>query len=414
MPDTRSESIGAAPRLLELNPDASRKTPEHMRPAPGNLPHPSLNHIPELDGLRGVAILMVIINHFWRGAEGGGAAERGLYTFILNGWVGVDLFFVLSGFLITGILIDAKGKDHYFRNFYARRVLRIFPLYYAFLFAWFIVVPRVLSLAPEGPFRSGSDTQIWFWTYTSNFLSLFKGVTLPNGLNHFWSLAIEEQFYLVWPAVVLFAASRTLRKICIAMMITGFAFRLWLMSTDYPATAAYVLTPARMDTLAAGAWLAISLRDASLRRTIEKLAPKILIGASALLVAINLPTLQMTGSEPAMQTTGFPLLALIASAILVMALDARRAHSRLRRVLRTSTLRFFGKYSYGMYVVHLPVVVVFEALGFTIARIASGNGTRIPAAIVFTLSALAATTFIAFVSWHLYEKHFLKLKTRFR
>jgi len=414
MPDTRSESMEAASRPTDLTRDARRKTPTHMRPVLSNLPHPHLNHIPELDGLRGVAILMVIINHFWRGAEGGGVAERTLYTFILNGWVGVDLFFVLSGFLITGILVDARGKDGYFRNFYARRVLRIFPLYYAFLFVWFVVAPRVFALAPGGPFTSGSETQIWFWTYTSNFLSLAKGVTLPNGLNHFWSLAIEEQFYLVWPAVVLFATSRTLRKICIAMMVAGLGFRLWLMSTDYPSTAAYVLTPARMGTLAAGAWIAIAMRDASLRRRLETIAPGVMLGAVALLAAINLPTLKMTGSEPAMQTLGFPLLAIIAAATLVMALDARRAHFRFRRILRSGTLKFFGKYSYGMYVVHLPVVVVFEALGFTIARIANGNGTRIPAAIVFTVSALAATTFIAFASWHLYEKHFLKLKARFR
>ena len=357
---------------------------------------------------------MVIINHFWRGADGGGRAERLLYTLIENGWVGVDLFFVLSGFLITGILVASKGTGHYFRNFYARRFLRIFPLYYAFLFLWFIVAPRLFTLAPNGPFRIGSDTQLWFWTYTSNFLSLMKGVTLPIGLNHFWSLAIEEQFYLVWPAVVLLASNRSLRRICVAMMVAGFAIRLWLMTTDYPSTAAYVLTPARMGTLAAGAWLALAMPDKSLRQRIEQLAPRVLAAATALLVAINLPTLQMTGSEPAMQTLGFPLLAIIAGSVLVIAMEARRAESRFSHALRSRPLKFFGKYSYAMYVLHLPIVVALEAFGFTIARMAGGSATRIPAALVFTLTALATTTLLAFASWHLYEKHFLRLKDHFR
>ena len=115
-----------------------------------------------------------------------------------------------------------------------------------------------------------------------------------------------------------------------------------------------------------------------------------------------------------MQTIGFPLLALIAAAVLVLALEARRTQSRFSKTLRSGILRFFGKYSYGIYVLHLPVVVVFEAMGFTISRMAGANGTRIPSAIVFTVSALAATTFLAFASWHLYEKHFLKLKQLFR
>ena len=147
--------------------------------------------------MRGIAILMVMLGHFWLGARPGDPAEQALYNFMQNGWIGVDLFFVLSGFLITGILLDAKGHDHYFRNFYARRALRIFPLYYGFLFLWFWVTPALISLAPNGPFTQGRDAQLWFWTYMSNNLSIVPGAVVPRGLNHFWTLAVEEQFYLI-------------------------------------------------------------------------------------------------------------------------------------------------------------------------------------------------------------------------
>ncbi len=357
---------------------------------------------------------MVMLNHFWLGASTNGAVESAVYTFIENGWAGVDLFFVLSGFLITGILLDAKGKEGYFRNFYARRALRIFPLYYAFLFIWFILAPRIFTLDPHGPFRAGSETQPWFWTYTSNYLSLIKGVTVPHGLNHFWTLAIEEQFYLVWPAVVLLVSKRSLRTVCVFLFAAGFCVRLWLLGADFPTTAAYVLTPARMGTLAVGAWLAVAIRDASLRRLLENIALKVMLVAIAVLAAINLPDLRMRGSEFSMQTLGFPMLALIAGAALIMSLDPRYRLRRYGRLLRSRILRFFGKYSYAMYVLHLPVVVAFEATGFTIAGVARNGSGHILAAIQFSLVSLAATTLLALLSWHLYEKQFLKLKSRFQ
>src|SRR6185295_10891538 len=127
----------------------------------------------------------------------------------------------------------------------------------------------------------------WFWAYMSNYLSLFKGVTVPHGLNHFWTLAIEEQFYLVWPAIVLLVSNRTLRTVCVFLFAAGFCFRLWLIGSDFPTTAAYVLTPARMGTLAVGAWVAVAMRDASLRRLLESIALKVMLIAIAVLAAIN-------------------------------------------------------------------------------------------------------------------------------
>jgi len=356
---------------------------------------------------------MVMIDHFWIGAKPNDGVERGVYHMLGNGWIGVDLFFVLSGFLITGILLDSKGKEGYFRNFYARRALRIFPLYYAFLFVWFYVIPNVIQISPDGPFAATKDSQIWFWTYLSNYLSVIKHIPIPHGLNHIWSLAIEEQFYLVWPFVVLLVSRRTLRAICLLMVAAGFVFCVWLLTTPYAHTGGLVLTPARMGTLAVGAWLASAVREPRLKARVERLAPYSLAASVILLVGINLPDLQMQGYEPVMQTFGFPLLAIAAASIMALAMNSTRRWTWYQKLFRTRVLKFFGKYSYGMYIFHLPVVVAFEGIGLTIVVFPLVGKSDVPGAIVFTLLALATTTLLAYLSWHLYEKQFLRLKSRF-
>ena len=370
-------------------------------------------HIPALDGVRGLAILMVLFGHFWLASRPSESVERALYTIVQNGWIGVDLFFVLSGFLITGILLDAKGSDGYFRNFYARRALRIFPLYYAVLFAWFYLLPDVFGVDRAGPFGAEKGTQIWFWTYTSNFISVMKNLTMPHGLNHFWTLAIEEQFYLVWPLVVLAVSSRKLRWICLALLPVGLLFRLWLMTTEYAHTGGYVLTPARMGTLAVGAWLASAIREPGLKKRVDDLAPLFLAGTALILLAINLPDFKMEGHEPAMQTIGFPMLAIFSAALLVVVMNPKRMGSWYQRTFRSRPLRFFGKYSYGMYVLHLPVVIAFEGIGFGIDSFVKFGRSDMPGTLIFTATATAATTLLAFISWHVYEKQFLKLKKYF-
>ena len=375
-------------------------------------PIPSASrHVPALDGVRGLAILMVMLGHFWLGSRPYTDTGRAIYTFVQNGWIGVDIFFVLSGFLITGILLDAKGSTGYFRNFYARRALRIFPLYYGFLFAWFFVIPAVFTVSSQATFAVEPRTQIWFWTYTSNFISIVQGVENPHGLNHFWTLAIEEQFYLIWPAVVLMLSRRTLRIVCLAMIPAGLLFRLWLMTTEYAHTGGYVLTPARMGTLAMGAWLAAAIRDPAMRSWVDRNAWKFLLASGLVLAAINFPDMEMEGHEPAMQTLGFPMLAVLAASIIVFAL--RTDNRWYKRFLESRTLRFFGKYSYGMYVLHLPIVVFFEIVGFGVSTLPRVAGSDFAAAVIFSASAMATTSIAAYLSWHLFEKQFLRLKRYF-
>lgn len=147
-------------------------------------------HISALDSIRGVAVLLVILFHCYP-------------TYITKlGWLGVDLFFVLSGFLITGLLLDAKGKNNYYRNFIVRRTLRIFPLYYFALLLCLVIVPIVFKSLLPPDYGYYTANQLWFWTYTQNWL--FSKTGFPENLTlvHFWSLAVEEQFYLFWPLFV--------------------------------------------------------------------------------------------------------------------------------------------------------------------------------------------------------------------
>ena len=185
-------------------------------------------------------------------------ANRVLSGFAATGWLGVGVFFVLSGFLITRILLGTKSRPGYFRNFYARRTLRIFPLYFASV-AIVLAVSRWLE-PPTTEAAQLRAHQAWLWLYGVNFLSVLTSAHLSSAwfsVNHFWSLAIEEQFYFVWPAVVRFSRSRSFAWVCAAVALTSMVARAWA-HRSLGGRAAYLLTYARLDTLMIGALLAVS------------------------------------------------------------------------------------------------------------------------------------------------------------
>jgi len=234
-------------------------------------------HLPALDGVRGLAILLVLFHHLWP-YEWSNPITSALTRVSHAGWIGVDLFFVLSGFLITGILIDSRGRERYFRTFIARRSLRIFPLYFLFLGIAFGVLPAVLSWIghPDPVLEENRGALPWFLAYMSNHLTLFTdpvvtsavGSELVDGLEHglreflaiTWSLSVEEQFYLVWPAVVLLFASR-MQRVAIVLVLLAVASRVaaFLLLYDWPHVTNMALF-CRMDSLVVGAALAAWVR----------------------------------------------------------------------------------------------------------------------------------------------------------
>jgi peptidoglycan/LPS O-acetylase OafA/YrhL len=216
--------------------------------------------MPQLDALRAFAILAVILHN--AGAKGlehpAGIFVKLVEFAATTGWVGVQLFFVLSGFLITGILVDGRGDPHQLRNFYMRRVLRIFPLYYAFLFIAFVLLP-LIGIMPTW-LEVSYTHQFWYWTYLINWAEPFLGTV---ELGHIWSLAVEEQFYILWPILVIAVRRRTLAYVCLGLILSAIVTRILLIHHDpeFASKAAYMFTIARWDSLALGALLALALRD---------------------------------------------------------------------------------------------------------------------------------------------------------
>ena len=182
-------------------------------------------HIPALDGLRGIAIILVMLFHLTYFLPGV-PLDVAFLRLTNYGWTGVDLFFVLSGFLITGILLEAKGTPNYFKNFYARRALRIFPLYYGFVAFLIFVYPLAAA-----QFRAERDILVenrwWVLGYAVNWIVAWTGDfgRTPLGTGGFWSLAIEEQYYLMWPAVVLLLSRRVLFRVCIGIALFSVVVR---------------------------------------------------------------------------------------------------------------------------------------------------------------------------------------------
>ncbi len=379
------------------------------------------NHVPVLDGIRGLAILLVMWSHFY--GLGFGLAGRqptlAIDSFVrrvfATGWVGVDLFFVLSGFLITGILYDAKNSPFFFRNFYARRFLRIFPLYYGFLLVVLFVVPHISPVSTFAHVDQLRNGQFYYWTYLVNLWYGIKPLSGDGSIihSHFWSLAVEEQFYIVWPAVVLAFSRRQLMWFCAALVVAAFAIRVVLtndVSSGFAKLdAAHVLMPARMDTLALGAILALAARSPGELAAFARWGGAVAATCGAIVVVLFFRQHGLSTLDPDVLTVGLSAFALLFAAVLALTITSPPG-GVLQRVFASPILRFFGRYAYGLYVVH--VLIAFELAPRFISRgwMRPAFGSQIPMNIIFGVFGIGVSVAIAFVSWHLFEKQFLKLK----
>jgi peptidoglycan/LPS O-acetylase OafA/YrhL len=371
-------------------------------------------HVPALDGVRGLAIALVLLCHVVWDFTPPAYVERGLVEVARVGWIGVDLFFVLSGFLITGILLDAKGAPNYFRNFYVRRTLRIFPLYYVILIGVFVVAPLVAGARDEQWFTSIVDQQGWFWSYTSNVLLAITGQWDQVGvLGHFWSLAVEEQFYLIWPAVVLLLSPRQLRKACGVILVAALGLRVIIALGPSPGLGAFTLMPARADTLAIGAWLAAALRTGVRLDTIRRYAPWVLGLAFIAVAVLFVRYRRLSEADFLTMTLGFSSLGLGFGALLTLGLDVPQRSTPLGRFFRSRSLRVLGKYSYAMYCFHPLIQEALGAGGIHGGNLPIVGGSVLPSLLAYGALVLVLTFGVSYATWNLLEKHFLRLKDRF-
>ncbi len=365
------------------------------------VPRPHL-HLPSLDGLRGTAILLVVIYHFLASVHAEFSINQRIARWSELGWSGVDLFFVLSGFLITGILYDAKNTPRFFRNFYARRALRIFPLYYAALAIVIALTPLLAYLKLQGTANPG-----WISIYATNFVISAKGLGAFGIMDHFWSLAVEEHFYFVWPAIVFFLSRGKLMAVaaCACVIAPCLRVAIWDGGPQLPA-GAYMLTPMRMDSLAAGAFIALLVRGPKGMTGLVKPALVVAGTSLALFLAIVFLRHSKSWADPWIGTIGLSTLWMFYGATLILTLNWKP----LELLMSLPVLRWFGKYSYGMYVWH-PIIFMIIFHNDAARAIRQGNGT-LPMLVSGSV-ALGLMFGVTLLSWHLWEKQFMKLKSRY-
>jgi peptidoglycan/LPS O-acetylase OafA/YrhL len=367
---------------------------------------PWRGHLRPLDGLRGLAVLVVMLLHFTTAMTppaGSAAAEvRGIFQL---GWIGVDLFFVLSGFLITGILADNRGSDRYFSAFYARRALRILPVYVAALVVVFHLVPLVFA-EHQGTTRG---TELSFWLFVANFRHLPYDVARLVG--HYWSLAIEEQFYLLWPLVVYFASRRAARGIVLATIVVEPALRFAALRMGVGGGAIYHYTPFRLDGLAMGAFVALELREeGGVERLRRWWRPAASVGFLAFVVYVLPIALPHPVSGELRLALTFSAVSVLFGALLTGVVLSREG--RARRALGHPALVTLGSYSYAMYLLHVPLMRAIAAAGLS-QTWALGQRAPLMWVVAYPAAMILLSLLAAMAVWYGYERHFLAFKHRF-
>ncbi len=368
---------------------------------------PGTGRVPELDGVRGLAILMIVVYHYGFGSIGN---DAGRFTALLGGglslfWSGVDLFFVLSGFLIGGILIDHRRSGNYFRTFYTRRICRIVPIYYLWMILFLVLAEATLALKRDYLGWHGTlffplpDFPQWGYFLFMQNLPMAKGDTFCSPwICATWSLCIEEQFYLLMPLMVWLVSPRKLPAVLVILICLVPVFRLDLYRY-HPGWFMYMLLPCRADGLLLGVLCAYLVRN---RRCLGHITGRrwryvlfsILLAGMAGLTIFSAEQHDWFGtlSSREMITFGYTWIDLFYASFLLIVLTS--GEGLFARFMRNPGLRHFGKISYCIYLIHLAVLFLVH----TVIR----NGLA-------PLVAFVVVWLLAVLSWFLIEKPIVSL-----
>jgi peptidoglycan/LPS O-acetylase OafA/YrhL len=362
-------------------------------------------YIPQLDGYRAIAALAVLLSH---------------YGWLHLGWAGVQFFFVLSGFLITNLLVQAKSLPprRYLLNFFGRRSLRIFPLYFGAVAALTVAVATFSAVGM-------SKDLPWLWTFTYNMVCLREPLQGNFAYFHFWTLCVEEQFYLLWSLLLLLFPLRGIRILLVTLVVAAPAYRFfgptWWIDMGYPAenTQAYAgnLLFGQMDAFAIGGILAVfDLRKVFHRAKTLVLGSGSLLSAACIMHGLALHRSKATipwsslgliqgGTDNLQHVWSFTLLNVLAGAILLGLMVGANENNPFSRLFRSKPLVLLGKISFGIYVFHLPLILVLQTL--------IGKSPSTALEILCFPIYLTAVIGLAWLSYRLWESPFLRLKDRF-
>ena len=312
--------------------------------------------------------------------------------------------FVLSGFLITDILLRTRDTSNYFKNFYVRRVLRIFPLYYLSLLLFLVIIPAIAPRSLDVQYYQ--EHQSWFWMYLQNWLLILHPDGNAVALNHFWSLAVEEQFYLVWPFVILLVRKPNLSSVALLVCIAG-SHRckvVYLVQPESYPIYQWLFLFTRIDGILIGSMLAVVYQhnQSAIRRYSTALI-LLLAGLNFLVYFI-----EKDRNFPVWPIGGYTTFAVMFALLVYESI--RKENRLIQLIFNNPVLRFLGKYSYGFYIFHWPVFLLLKPLTDSLTNkwLTQGSTSQLGvSAILATLGGLI----ISVISYHIFEKHFLKLNT---
>lgn len=346
-----------------------------------------VTHLPVLDGLRGIAVLLVVLFHvfLYNTAALGDHAET-VMRFAVFGQTGVDLFFVLSGFLITRILLSSRNQKNQIKNFYIRRFLRIFPLYYLFLILIFYILPQLGLLKDDVNLIQKLSYFFYFQGIRYTWFNDFSGPM------HFWSLAVEEHFYLFWPFIVSLLSFRNLVFTSIILIIISVLFRYFLKTNGY---SDFYFTICRLDSLALGAIISmIEVKNISSEK-VRKVAIFLFL-ITTLMISCLFISKHIFHSSDLIASLKFTLIGMFYFSIILYLLNSNK--SIIGSIINLGVFSFCGKISYGIYVYHPLCLTLFKQLNLGF--------------LWYVTLSISVTIIISWISYNYFEILFLKLKHR--